>query len=316
MPNEAGDGYVVDTLAILATDRDRMLATAPTSYTVGRLLAYDGFTLATAEQAPTDAAVVADLDAATNNLKRTRDAYLESLRPILATAPDNALAALKIHYQRNGNRKRVQQLDALAWELIGTVPDLAALAWLNDNEAALEFAEVRELIRRAGQLHFAGVAETAAWLKITGRNWNKTWRQIKTAYGLDVLTTKPRTLPAGLRLDLMAKDAISKALDKLLDGDDRTISDQQLAELIRDIIGRADKRKGMHRAPCLTTITRGRAVQLAEELYLVDITRHGTKKILLIGDRHREVSTAAGIVGTCLSLKANPLKINELREES
>jgi hypothetical protein len=316
MPNETGDGYVVDLLAILATDRDRMLATAPTSYTVGRLLAYDGFALATAEQAPIDTAVEADLKTATDNLKRTRDAHLESLRPVLSTAPDNALAALKIHYQRKGNRKQVQHLDALAWELIDTVPDLDALAWLNDHESALEFDEVRELIRRAGQLHFAGVAKTEPWLKITGRNWNKTWQQIKTAYRLDVLKLKPRTLTAGLRLDLMAKDAIGKALDKLLDGNDKTITDQQLAELIRDTIGRTDKRKKIDKAPCLTTITRGRAVQLIEELYLVDITRHGTKKVLLIGERHGKVPTAAGIVGTCLSLSANLLKINDLRPES
>jgi hypothetical protein len=160
------------------------------------------------------------------------------------------------------------------------------------------------------------VAKTEPWLKITGRNWNKTWQQIKTAYRLDVLKLKPRTLTAGLRLDLMAKDAIGKALDKLLDGNDKTITDQQLAELIRDTIGRTDKRKKIDKAPCLTTITRGRAVQLIEELYLVDITRHGTKKILLIGERHGKVPTAAGIVGTCLSLSANLLKINDLRPES
>jgi hypothetical protein len=315
MPNEAGDGYVVDTLAILATERDRMLATAPTSYTVGRLLSYHGFALATAEQAPIDTAVVADLKTATDNLKRTRDAHLESLRTVLSTAPDNALAALKIYYQRKGNRKQVQHLDALAWELIDTVPDLDALAWLNDHESALEFDEVRELIRRAGQLHFAGVAKTEPWLKITGRNWNKTWQQIKTAYRLDVLKLKPRTLTAGLRLDLMAKDAIGKALDKRLNGNNKTITDQQLAELIRDTIGRTDKRKKIDKAPCLTTITLGRAVQLIEELYLVDITRHGTKRVLLIGERHGKVPTAAGIVGTCLSLKANLLKINDLRPE-
>jgi Rad3-related DNA helicase len=54
MPNEAGDGFTVDHLAILATDRDRMLETAPTSYTVGRLLSYHGFTLAAANLSPID----------------------------------------------------------------------------------------------------------------------------------------------------------------------------------------------------------------------------------------------------------------------
>jgi hypothetical protein len=324
MPNEAGDGFTVDHLAILATERDRMLATAPTSYTVGRLLTYHGFTLATANQAPIDAKMEAGLKTANEALKAARDEAVATVRPILSNSPDNAIAALKMHYQRKGNRNSVNRLDVLAGDLLTDVNELNALAWLDEHEAALDFPEVRELIRRAAQLHFAGVIETGEWLAQTAREWNKTWQQIKTAFGLQALATRPRGIPAGLRLDLLAKRAIGAAWEAKkkerkrniakgkLNGTDNTSTDEQLAELIRDAIGRADKRTGMHRAPCLTTITKGRAVALIEELYQVDITPQGTKRLLTIGAKHSEVPADAGIVATCLSLIANPLKIKDL----
>lgn len=312
MPNEAGDGFTVDHLAILATQRDRMLATAPTSYTVGRLLSYHGFTLASANQAPIDKVMEGGLKAINKALKDTRDAHLEAVRTVLSNSPDNAVTALKMHYQRKGNRNSVKRLDILAPDLLAAVNDLDALAWLQDHEDALAFPEVRELIRRAAQLHFAGIKETASWLSLPAREWGKRWRQIKTAFGLQALATRPRGIPAGLRLDLMAKQLITKKLDALLEGTDKTITDYQLAELIRDVIGRTDKRKGLHAAPCLATITKGHAVQLIEELYQVETTRHGTKKKLLIGAKHSEIPPGQGIVATCTNLKANPLKIKDL----
>jgi hypothetical protein len=316
MPNEAGDGFTVDHLAILATERGRMLDTAPTSYIIGRLLSYDGFTLAKTTQAATDNELDAALDNIGEVLKANRDAALDVVRPMLTDSPDKAVAALTIHYQRTGDRNSVNRLEILTDGTLSSVNELDALAWLHRYEDHLAFPEVRELIRRAAQLHFAGVIETATWLELPAREWKKKWQQIKTAFGLQALAKRPKSLPAGLRLDLTAKRVISKALDDVLNGSDMTITDNQLTELIRDAIDGTDKRKGMHRAPCLTTITKGRAVAIIEELYQIENTRHGTKRLLTVGAKHSEIPPGSGIVATCLTLNANPLKIRYLVGES
>jgi hypothetical protein len=315
-PHLCPDGqgnYTVDHLAILATDRDRMLAGAPTSYVIGRLLDYDGFTLAAAEQAPIDEDIVTSLTDAIEQRKHTRDAHLASLRPELASAPGKAIAALQVRYKRAGDRNGVNNLNRLAWPLIDQVHDMDVLAWVAAHQDALEFKEVRELIRRSAQLEFAGIEDKEAGLALSSQRWAKSWKQIKTHYWLIVLNTKPSSLPAGKRLDLLAKQAIRNNVEHYLASKaDRTISCKQLAELIRDAIGRGDKRTGLHRAPCLTQITVAKAVGLLEELFVVSSARHGTHRILTIGQSTGTFEGEGNFVGTCKTLAANPLRINDL----
>jgi hypothetical protein len=315
-PHLCPDGqgnYTVDHLAILATDRDRMLAGAPTSYVIGRLLDYDGFTLVATEQAPIDEDIVTSLTDAIEKRKRTRDAHLASLRHELASAPAPAIAALRVRYKRAGDRNGVHNLNRLAWPLIDQVHDVDILAWMSDHHDALEFKEVRELIRRRAQLYFAGIEDGDAGLALSAHAWAKAWKQIKTHYRLIVLNSKPSSLPRGLRLDLLAMQAISCAVEHYLASSaDRTITDKQLAELVRDAIGRGDKRTGLHRAPCLTQITVAKAVGLLEELFAVSSARHGTHKKLTIWQSTGTFEGGGDFVGTSETLVANPLRINDL----
>jgi hypothetical protein len=52
----------------------------------------------------------------------------------------------------------------------------------------------------------------------------------------------------------------------------------------------------------------------AGELFLIGSHRHGTRQVLTIGHRHGEIQTKDDFVCICEALKANPLKIRQLKE--
>jgi hypothetical protein len=314
-PNDTGDGFTVDTLAILAAVRDRMLATAPPAYLVGRLLAYPGFALAGTEVNTLGDDEKGRLDATRAAVKDEKDATLANLREKLKDAPLVAVAGLYHRYRTKGNRHGKAKLESLAGKQIDTVPHVDALAWIEDNTDALELKEGRELIRRAAQIIFLGIPDAAPWYKLSPQAWGKKWKEAITAAGLKVLSNRndARKLPAGLHLDLKAKEAIAATVAAWIAENGETITDAQLAELVKDAIGR-DARKGVHRAPCITRITKGRAAQLAGELFLIGSHRHGTRQVLTIGHRHGEIQTKDDFVCICEALKANPLKIRQLKE--
>jgi hypothetical protein len=315
MPDVAGKGYVVDTLAILADSRRQMLDNAPPAYLLATLTNFDGFSLYTEADAQLDSEAVEGLTAATKSTRDAQLATLDNLRGELVERPEVAVAALYRHYQATRDSKAAKRLDYLAADALARVPDLDALEWEERHRAALKDKAGRELIRRTAQLHFAGVADPVPWLALSAGEWGNEWKRTRTAYGLAVAADpkQARNLPAGLHLDLKAKQVISELIEAHLVEHGRTVSDLQLAELIRKVFTVVDRRTGTHRAACLVDISRGRAVSLAGELYQLTVTRHGTRKLLTFGERHGQLSTGTDFVAICTALKANPAQIKGLR---
>ena len=317
MPSVTGEGFEVDQLAILSNIRQRMLRTAPPSYLIGRLLSYDGFTLATEDEA--EAVLVTDemvgtLKAITAARKAIEDETLAHLRVELDERPEVALASLYRHYQQSRDYGAAKSLRALAEADLATVPDLDAIEWTTKHAAALQLKAGRELIRRAGQLIFAGVVDRGHWLDLSPSAWRREWKRTTTAAGLRVITDpkQARALPAGLRLDLRVKAIVVRLIEDHLASDGPTITDGDLADLVRKTLTVADGRAHLHRAPCLATITKGRARQLVDELYQTETTRHGTRMLVTIGARFGQLGTDPDFVASCIELNADPLKIKDL----
>ena len=318
MPDPAGEGYMVDRLAILADVRRQMIKNAPPAYLLARLAEFDGFDVYTVEDAQLDSEAVDGLKA---SQKATRDAQLDALdrlRGELVERPEVALAALYRHYQATRDSNAAKDLRHLAADALARVPDLDALEWGERHRATLDDKAGRELIRRTAQLHFAGVADLVPWLNLSAREWGKEWTRTRTAYGLAVVNDRKqaRHLPAGLRLDLKAKQLIGEQIDAYLAANGPTVSDLQLAELIQKVFTTVDRRTGVHSARCLVDITRGRAVQLAGELYHVSTTRHGDRRLVTFGDRQGHLSTGMDFVCICTAFREDPLKIKGLRGKS
>lgn len=312
-PTESGEGYEVDVPAILAKEHRRKIDNAPPAYLIGRLLEYGGFNLYVEAAAKKYEDSVAILDALTKEGKEIKEIFMANLRAELAADPAVAIGALFHYYRRKGDRHGAGKIKHLAGDLLSFDLDAAALAWINENPAALTDQDVCELIRRAAQLHFAGVEETAPWLKGKGRSWKIVWRQTKTVFGLKIIDTrKARELPHLLRYDLKAKQAVIQRVEDNLASGRHTLGDVELSEILRAVLIEADGRSGTAKAMCLIDLTPRRAVNLIRELFDVEATRQGRRTRLTIKSLIDKVPASEHLSAKCTRLKADPALIKGL----
>ena len=309
-PNDAKDGYTVDRLSILAAIHQRRIETAPPSYLLARLTAYDGIELAGELSAAPDPATVHQLKEAAADLAQREADLVAAVTADLIERPEVVTAALVTHYKRKGDRRAANALTDLVPTWITTADPTTVLAWLDEYRGRIN-KQARELIRRRAQLHFAGVADPVPWLDLKREAWAKEWKVLNTYHGLRVLSDpgQARHLSTGHRLDLKAKQMIADTLAAVTG----PIADHQLADLLRNIFTHVDGRSGVLKAVCLVNLTRGGYVALAGELFRLDIKRHGTRKVIRIGPRHGELSTGTDLVAISPNFQHNPLLVKALR---
>lgn len=318
--------FLVDRLSILAGIRDQQISAAPASYIIGRLLDAPGFELYTDIQAPLREGIEGDLKATEAAIKSQCVAALSVLQNELKLNTSLVIASLICHYQQSGNRRAVSKLKRLAG-VSAEAPASDVQIWLTNHGHLLRrYSDLRELIRRAAQLVFAGVPNPASWLLVSRSCWAKEWKRTKVFYEIRALEKRKRgqKIPAAKALDIRARQFAQKRINEITrnsDGTYNNITDADLAKVMRDIRGRDSRivipdKKGRKRVPpCLVTITKGRAVGLAAVLFDLNVTRHGTKKVISIISPYGEGGEGACLADSALAFRANPALLLTLSNE-
>ena len=295
MPTADGSGFEIDNLLILANTRARKVRFTPPSYILGRLLEYGGFEMHNALSCPLDMGVVEDLNAARERSKAIKSETLLFVREELGKHPETLVAALHARYKKKGNRHGTQELERLANHWVKGATPLEVLSWSNEFGHILREKDARELIRRAAKIHFAGIEDAGPLLKMWQRNWNRLWAQIQTHYGLKAIQIAGRKVPAGLKLDLMAKRKIKKHIDTQISIGDAPSYDVDLVNIVRGVIGGK-------------VLTRAKALSIVEQIYPIKTKRQANRKRIVFEKR----SLLDEVLMNCSALNGDPLKISEL----